>query len=218
MEGAGPKYLGSGGGRREIEEQEAKEAEEEKAAAAEEEEQEADELRQLQLQEGEGGEEGVEAADAAREERVKGREEDAKEKEREKERQVPARADARFLRPFPLNRAFVSQPVLSEELREAIWTNVVQEKKDIMVVGARFHVSLERVAAVVRMKQIEKDWETAVSVIFSSVSSNLLDGLWASNDDSQKKYIRLVLKTPTWLEIFVSDLQLLLLFSLFLSR
>jgi len=55
-------------------------------------------------------------------------------------------------------------------------------------------------------------------VIFLFLSSNPLDGLWASNDDSQKKYIRLVLKTPTWLEIFVSDLHLLFLFSLFLPR
>src|SRR4051812_48669420 len=35
------------------------------------------------------------------------------------------------LRPFPLNRDFRSQPVLSEELREAIWERIIREGKSV---------------------------------------------------------------------------------------
>lgn len=69
------------------------------------------------------------------------------------------------LHPYPLNTAFQSEPVLSEALRERLWREVVVRKKDIMVVGARYNVSNERVAAVARLKQVEKDWEAQVSLM-----------------------------------------------------
>ncbi|KAF2438411.1 hypothetical protein P171DRAFT_436902 [Karstenula rhodostoma CBS 690.94] len=62
------------------------------------------------------------------------------------------------LRPFPLNKFFRSQPVLSEELREAIYQFVVKEGKTVPLASITFGVSNERVGAVVRLKQMEKQW------------------------------------------------------------
>ena len=62
------------------------------------------------------------------------------------------------LRPFPANTVFWSQPVLSEELREVLYVRVKEQGRPIRQVSAEFKVSMERVAAVVRMKQMERDW------------------------------------------------------------
>ena len=62
------------------------------------------------------------------------------------------------LRPFPLNTHFRSQPVLSEELREAIYQRVVNEGASVSLASVEFGVSNERVGAVVRLKQMEKEW------------------------------------------------------------
>lgn len=65
--------------------------------------------------------------------------------------------------PFPNNREFKSQPVLSEDARETIWKSVMVEGLPLKAVSARFSVDMRRVAAVVRMKEIEKRWEKSVS-------------------------------------------------------
>ncbi|KAJ4290263.1 hypothetical protein N0V90_010478 [Kalmusia sp. IMI 367209] len=62
------------------------------------------------------------------------------------------------LRPYPLNKFFRSQPVLSEDLREAIYQFVVKEGKTVPLASITFGVSNERVGAVVRLKQMEKQW------------------------------------------------------------
>lgn len=62
------------------------------------------------------------------------------------------------LMPFPLNREFRSQAVLSEELREEVWRRVVQEGKSVKVVSAELGVEMNRVGAVVRLKSVEKEW------------------------------------------------------------
>lgn len=66
------------------------------------------------------------------------------------------------LRPFPSNPAFISQPVLSEEARELIWNKVMVKWEGIKAVSAELGVDQRRVAAVVRMKEMEKDWEAKV--------------------------------------------------------
>lgn len=65
--------------------------------------------------------------------------------------------------PFPSNKEFKSQPVLSEDARETIWKSVMIEGLPLKAVSARFSVDMRRVAAVVRMKEIEKRWEKSVS-------------------------------------------------------
>lgn len=67
------------------------------------------------------------------------------------------------LRPYPLNRHFRSQPVLSEAFREEIWRRVTREGQDIHLISSGMGVSVERVAAVVRLKELEKRWEREVS-------------------------------------------------------
>lgn len=68
--------------------------------------------------------------------------------------------------PFPQNPAFRSEPVLSERARETIWRAVMQEGAPLKAVSARFGVDMRRVAAVVRMKEIEKRWIREVSFLF----------------------------------------------------
>jgi len=76
----------------------------------------------------------------------------------------PPRLGKRQLSPFPLNPHFMSQPVLSEEFRELIYLKVVEEKMTVRSVSAELGVSMERVGAVVRMKQMERDWLKQVSL------------------------------------------------------
>ncbi|KAL2180689.1 mitochondrial 37S ribosomal protein mS45 [Thermothelomyces heterothallicus CBS 202.75] len=61
--------------------------------------------------------------------------------------------------PFPNNPNFRSEPVLSERARELIWNAVMVKGMPLKAVSAQYHVDMRRVAAVVRMKEIEKRWE-----------------------------------------------------------
>ncbi|KAI2781386.1 eukaryotic mitochondrial regulator protein-domain-containing protein [Daldinia loculata] len=61
-------------------------------------------------------------------------------------------------RPFPLNPHFKSQPVLDDRARELIWAKVMQKGETIKAVSAELGVDIRRVAAVVRLKEVEKDW------------------------------------------------------------
>lgn len=69
--------------------------------------------------------------------------------------------------PFPNNPSFHSEPVLSEEARELIWKSVMEKGMPLKAVSAQFQVDMRRVAAVVRMKEIEKKWEKEVSHVIS---------------------------------------------------
>jgi hypothetical protein len=73
------------------------------------------------------------------------------------------------LRPFPQNPTFESQPVLSEELREMIYLKVVRDQLSVRTVSTLMGVGMERVGAVVRMKQMERDWVHKVSSPTSSL-------------------------------------------------
>lgn len=106
------------------------------------------------------------------------------------------------LTPFPLNKQFYSQPVLSEELRERIYKAVVEEKLPLPIASTSYKVSMERVAAVVRLKTMEKQWEEQVSHSLRCIS---FPSTPLRSKDEYKK-IRLVLKTPTWLKLtLISD-------------
>lgn len=97
------------------------------------------------------------------------------------------------LRPYPLNKNFVSQPVLSEELREELYQLVAAKKLRPEDVAAAFRVDVRRVAAVVRLKTIEKQWmqEVSLSLLNSMINPCMMIPI---------QNIRLVLKTNTWLE------------------
>lgn len=59
------------------------------------------------------------------------------------------------LRPFPQNEHFVSQSILSEELQQEIWRRVQVEKKSVRQVSVEMKVDMRRVAAVVRLIEVE---------------------------------------------------------------
>ena len=73
------------------------------------------------------------------------------------ERKDKGRNPDAFVQPYPFNRYFKSQPVLSDAFREDIYTRVKQNNHSIRQVSAALSVSIERVAAVVRLKQVEKE-------------------------------------------------------------
>ncbi|KAF7558513.1 hypothetical protein G7046_g5629 [Stylonectria norvegica] len=60
--------------------------------------------------------------------------------------------------PFPNNPLFRSQPVLDEHTRELIWNKVIQRGDSLKAVSAEIGVDVRRVAAVVRLKEVEKQW------------------------------------------------------------
>ncbi|KAL8998534.1 MAG: hypothetical protein Q9188_006089 [Gyalolechia gomerana] len=62
------------------------------------------------------------------------------------------------LMPFPMNRMFRSQPVLSEELRDEIYKKISQEAWSVRRVSAFYGVAMQRVGAVFRLKTIENQW------------------------------------------------------------
>ncbi|KAI0130576.1 eukaryotic mitochondrial regulator protein-domain-containing protein [Xylariales sp. AK1849] len=61
-------------------------------------------------------------------------------------------------RPFPLNKEFKSSPVLDDRARELIWEKIMRKGETIKAVSAELGVDISRVAAVVRLKEVEKDW------------------------------------------------------------
>ncbi|KAL8687978.1 MAG: hypothetical protein Q9218_005995 [Villophora microphyllina] len=60
--------------------------------------------------------------------------------------------------PFPMNRQFRSQPVLSEELRDEIYRRIAEENKTVRTVSTELGVEMNRVGAVFRLKSIEHQW------------------------------------------------------------
>jgi hypothetical protein len=74
--------------------------------------------------------------------------------------------DVKADQPFPNNPAFRSDSVLSDNARELIWQSVMQKGMPLKAVSAQFHVDMRRVAAVVRMKEIEKKWKREVRAGF----------------------------------------------------
>lgn len=84
---------------------------------------------------------------------------------------------AEDLRPFPLNQYFRSQPVLSEDLREAIYNRVKRDGATVSLASVEFGVSNERVGAVVRLKQMEKEWVAQGKYLAVPYSKAVLDML-----------------------------------------
>ena len=69
------------------------------------------------------------------------------------------------LMPFPLNRQFRSEPVLSEELKDEIFRQWKIDKKTVRRISSDLQVEMRRVGAVLRLKSVEEDWVTQVCQI-----------------------------------------------------
>ena len=88
---------------------------------------------------------------------------------------------AEDLRPFPMNRQFRSQPVLSEELKDAIYEEIMEKGQSVRSVSADLGVEMNRVGAVVRLKAVEKEWEKQVchlgedALVFGRIAPGIND-------------------------------------------
>lgn len=82
-------------------------------------------------------------------------------------------------RPFPLNPNFVSEPILGEDMRREIYRRVVKEKKSVRVVSIELRVEMRRVAAVVRLMELERAWKSQVCSCSLSLILSLLIDLFA---------------------------------------
>lgn len=69
------------------------------------------------------------------------------------------------LMPFPMNRQFRSEPVLSDELKDEIYRMWKEEGKAVRRISADMQVEMRRVGAVIRLKSVEKDWIEKVCAI-----------------------------------------------------
>lgn len=65
--------------------------------------------------------------------------------------------------PFPQNRAFRSERVVNEAMREHIWAKVMKNGQSVKAVSAQLGVEMSRVGAIVRLKEVEKEWARQVS-------------------------------------------------------
>jgi len=111
----------------------------------------------------------VESRDLKDEEKKKARQRAAREGreyvEPKGQAEVLPKETNRDLMPFPSNNKFVSQAVLSDELREEVWERVMRLGRSVRQVSAELGIDMARVGAVVRLKEIEKEWERIVSLV-----------------------------------------------------
>jgi hypothetical protein len=105
-------------------------------------------------------------------------------------------------RPFPNNQNFVSEPVLSEELRNEVYSRVVTKGQSLRVVSVDLGIDMQRIAAVVRLVELEKRQRKQVREHFPPfcpLSFRFFRTSLQSSTHMMSHKNRLVLKTPTWL-------------------
>lgn len=66
-------------------------------------------------------------------------------------------------RPFPNNFLFISESILSEDLRNELYKQVVEQKKSLRAVSDWYRIDMRRVAAVVRLVELERRQRAQVS-------------------------------------------------------
>lgn len=65
-------------------------------------------------------------------------------------------------RPFPLNPYYVSQSILDDKFKESVWTSVMVDGMSVRDTSVKMGIDMRRVGAIVRMKEIEKEWMRTV--------------------------------------------------------
>ena len=83
-----------------------------------------------------------------------------------------------------MNPQFQSDRVLDEKARELIWEKVMRQGETLKAVSAELGVDLTRVAAIVRLKEVEKDWISKVRL----TSLQSLPTRPFFHDDIQQKF------------------------------
>ena len=69
-------------------------------------------------------------------------------------------------RPFPNNRTFISEPILSEDLRNEVYTRVIEQKKSLRAVSVELGIDMKRIGAVVRLVELERRQRAQVCEFF----------------------------------------------------
>lgn len=94
------------------------------------------------------------------------------------------------LRPFPMNNHFISQSILSEELRNEIWRRVQEDGKSVRQVSAEMGVDMRRVAAVVRLVEVERRMRAEVSsCLFIFPLQNVLPYRQPNHDEQTNRLV-----------------------------
>ncbi|KAG8630023.1 hypothetical protein KVT40_001642 [Elsinoe batatas] len=91
------------------------------------------------------------------------------------------------LRPYPLNKHFLSQSVLSEELKRVIWQKVVEGKESVSAVSVELGVDMRRVGAVVRLMEVERKWEAEGKQFATAYASAVMNMLPQTKYNPQKQ-------------------------------
>jgi len=99
-----------------------------------------------------------------RQRRKEEEEAEAEEERQDRNRNRLPKESVSDLRPFPLNFAFRSQSVLSEPLRQAIYKAVAEDGHSVATTSVLYGVDMRRVAAVVRLQTVEKEWTAQVCI------------------------------------------------------
>lgn len=93
-------------------------------------------------------------------------------------------------RPFPNNSHFISEPVLSEELRNEVYVRVKEQNKSPRAVSVELGIDMNRIAAVVRLVELErrqrekvKQHSPPISLLRAKISPCTSD----ANDEIPKK-------------------------------
>lgn len=102
------------------------------------------------------------------------------------ERAIP-RETLDDLMPFPMNRQFRSEPVLSEELKDEIFRMWKEDGKTVRRISADMQVEMRRVGAVLRLKSVEEDWKNQVC-LNPSLRNNRSKRERAQHDDEKPKF------------------------------
>ncbi|KAI1327004.1 eukaryotic mitochondrial regulator protein-domain-containing protein [Xylariaceae sp. FL0255] len=100
-------------------------------------------------------------------------------------------SDGRQRHPYPENREYHSHPVLDDSSRELIWERVMREGETIKAVSAEFGVDIRRVAAIVRLKEVEKDWEAKnkkLAIPYAKAMLEMLPTFRLSPDQNKQPY------------------------------
>lgn len=69
------------------------------------------------------------------------------------------------LHPFPANPACKTASVISDDLKQKIFSDVVESGMHSQEVAHKYGIKLARVDAIVRLQQIEKGWKEEVRIV-----------------------------------------------------
>lgn len=125
---------------------------------------------------------------------------------------APTRRD---MMPFPANKDFVSEPVLGPWLQNEIWADVTVRGMTVREVSSLRGVEMNRVAAVIRLLEVEKAWKEQGKEIANKYAETLVEMLpytgktallnWSEEDEQALKEARLNAKMAAQREIKERD-------------